>query len=160
MANKFYFLFSTILFSVITPCFSITNENTTNTLVGPSVDNKPLLDGVKWESKYLLRTVKGRNFKTTHEPSETFGVKLHNVNTNALKRMTNNLNAGKNLLNIGRLNYGVYNGCVNQSARSLLFLGVITANAFLPITAPLLLNAELFLRNYAMMNSYQFLNFK
>jgi hypothetical protein len=130
-----------------------------NISVGPAVDNKPHLDGVKWESQYLFKTVKGRNFVTRYNPSETFSTTLNNVNVTKLQRMTNNLNNGLSLSGNHFLRYGVWNGCVNQSARALFRAGVFNFNTFLPITAPVLLNAELALRNYGMMFSYNMINY-
>lgn len=68
--------------------------------------------------------------------------------------MTNNLNKGLSLSGKSMLKYGVWNGCVNQTSRALFRAGVFNVNAFLPITSPVLLNAELALRNYGMMFSY------
>jgi hypothetical protein len=130
-----------------------------NISVGPAIDNKPHLDGVKWESQYLFKTVKGRNFVTRYNPKETFSTTLNNVNVTKLQRMTNNLNNGLSLSGNHTLKYGVWNGCVNQSARALFRAGVFNFNTFLPITTPVLLNAELALRNYGMMFSYYMINY-
>ncbi len=94
------------------------------------------------------------NFVTTYNPNETFSTTLNNVNVSKLQRMTNNLNSGLSLSGNRSLLYGVYNGCVNQTSRALFRAGVLNINAFLPITSPVLLNAELTLRNYGMMFSY------
>jgi len=61
--------------------------------------------------------------------------------------MTDRLNAGQNLLGTGPLKYGLLKGCVNYNARALFSAGVVNVNALLPITAPVLLNFELALRN-------------
>ena len=71
--------------------------------------------------------------------------------------MTQHLNSGRNLLNTGSLKYGLFNGCVNYTSRALLYSGVINVNAFLPVTAPVLLNVELAIRNAGMLASYQLL---
>ncbi|HRN55944.1 MAG TPA: RHS repeat-associated core domain-containing protein, partial [Agriterribacter sp.] len=131
-----------------------------NISVGPGVDNKPNLDGIKWESQYLFNTVKGRNFITSYDPKETFSTTLNNVNASKLQRMTNFLNRGLSLSGKHSLNYGVWNGCVNQTSRALFMSGVFNVNAFLPITSPVLLNAELALRNYGMMFSYYMATYK
>ena len=132
-----------------------------NISVGPAIDNKPYLyGGVKWESQYLFKTVKGRNFITHYNPKEIFSTTLNNVNVTKLQRMTNNLNKGLSLSGNHVLRYGVWNGCVNQSARALFRAGVFNFNTFLPITAPVLLNAELALRNYGMMFSYYMISYE
>jgi len=86
-----------------------------------------------------------------------FSTKLNNVNVSSLKEMTKNLNNGRSLSNSHSLYYGVWNGCVNQSSRALLYSGVFTLNAFLPITSPVFLNAELAIRNYGMLFSHNML---
>jgi len=131
-----------------------------NISVGPAVDNKPHLEGVKWESQYLFNTVKGRNFITSYDPSETFSTTLNNVNVSKLQRMTNSLNSGLSLSGKHSLYYGVWNGCVNQTSRALFRAGVFNVNAFLPITSPVLLNAELALRNYGMIFSYYITSYR
>ncbi|RYG50005.1 MAG: hypothetical protein EOO01_11670, partial [Chitinophagaceae bacterium] len=125
-----------------------------NISVGPGADSKPNLDGVKWESQYLLKTVKGENFVTQYIPENTFSTTLNNVNVSKLQRMTDFLNRGLSLTGDDVLLYGVWNGCVNQTARALFTSGILNVNALLPITAPVLLNAELVLRKYGMMFSY------
>jgi RHS repeat-associated protein len=131
-----------------------------NISVGPGVDNKPNLDGVKWESQYLFKTVKGRNFITRYDPKKTFNTTLNNVNVTKLQRMTSFLDRGLSLSGKHSLNYGVWNGCVNQTSRALFMSGVFNVNAFLPITSPVLLNAELALRNYGMMFSYHMTSYR
>jgi len=131
-----------------------------NISVGPAIDNKPHLNGVKWESQYLFKTVKGRNFITRYNPKKTFSTTLNNVNVTKLQRMTNFLNDGLSLSGKHSLRYGFWNGCVNQSSRALFRAGVFNFNAFLPITAPVLLNAELALRNYGMMFSYYMISYE
>ena len=44
------------------------------------------------------------------------------------------------------LKYGLFYGCVNYTSRALFYSGVLNANALLPITSPLLLEAELAIR--------------
>ena len=61
--------------------------------------------------------------------------------------MTNNLNAGRNLINTGDLKYGLLYGCVNYTSRALAMSGVLNVNALLPVTVPVLLNLELAIRN-------------
>jgi Domain of unknown function (DUF6443) len=126
-----------------------------NISVGPGgVDLKPDATGIKWESQYLFKTVEGENFITKYNPNETFSTKINNVNVSKLKNMTNFLNKGKSLSGNHGLKYGVWNGCVNQTSRALFRSGVLNLNTFLPITSPVLLNAELAARNYGMMFSY------
>ncbi len=120
-----------------------------NISFGPGdVDSKPGAKGLKWESQYLFKTVKGRNFVTNY----TYSTKP--VNVSKLQKMTNFLDKGLSLSGKQSLKYGVWNGCVNQTSRALLKSGVFNFNAFLPITSPVLLNAELALRNYGMMFSH------
>lgn len=73
-------------------------------------------------------------------------VPVNNVNGKFLRAMTYNLNNGRNLLNTGNLQYGIVYGCVNFTSRALFYSGVLNANALLPITSPLLLEAELAIR--------------
>jgi RHS repeat-associated protein len=132
-----------------------------NISVGPAVDNKRHLNGgIKWESQYLFKTVKGKNFITPYRSEDIFSNTLNNVNLTKLKQMTNNLNSGLSLSGNRSLHYGVWNGCVNQTSRALFKIGVVNVNAFLPITSPLLLSAELTLRNYGMMNAYYLTQFE
>ncbi|HQO86877.1 MAG TPA: RHS repeat-associated core domain-containing protein [Bacteroidia bacterium] len=139
-----------------------------NISVGPAESVKEYLNdlpegkinNLKWETQYLFKTVKGRNFMTPYKPEETFSTTLNNVNITKLQRMTNNLNKGLSLSGKHSLRYGVWNGCVNQSARALFRAGVFNVNAFLPITSPVLLNAELALRNYGMMFSYYMTSYR
>ncbi|WP_417281967.1 hypothetical protein [Belliella marina] len=133
-----------------------------NISVGPAEDLKEHLrnlpDGkinnLKWETQYFSNTVKGRNFITSYNPKETFSTKLNNVNVTKLQKFTKNLNEGLSLGGKHNLKYGVWNGCVNQTSRALMKAGVFNFNYFLPITSPVLLNAELAMRNYGMLFSH------
>ena len=79
-------------------------------------------------------------------PASQIQLLINNVNGKILRAMTHNLNNGRNLLNIDDLQYGIGYGCVNFTSRALLYSGVLNANALLPITSPLLLEAELAIR--------------
>jgi hypothetical protein len=68
--------------------------------------------------------------------------------------MTKNLDEGKTLLGIGKLRYGFDRGCVNYTARSLLYVGVPTFSAISLISAPLLLNGELIIRQLGISASH------
>jgi RHS repeat-associated protein len=125
--------------------------------VGPAddfIDIKPTADGLKWESQFLHRSVKGQNYDyIKNHPDirngkviEPFKHTLRNVNGKILVKMTENLNAGKTLTGIGNLKYSVLRGCVNYTSRALFLAGVPTVNAFLPITSPVFLNFELAVR--------------
>ncbi|RLD72707.1 MAG: hypothetical protein DRI87_05400 [Bacteroidetes bacterium] len=130
--------------------------------VGPEDQSIGQGNGLKWEMEYVKRTLQGRSvqgenvayIKPKHPSIDT---RLNNVNLKWLYKMTNRLNDGRNLLNTGRLKYGLFNGCVNYTSRALLYAGVVNVNAFLPVTAPVLLNLELFLRNAGMLTSPYFL---
>ncbi len=107
---------------------------------------------------YVKRTLQGNSvpgenvaYIKPHHPQVV--TRLNNVNGNLLLKMTKNLNAGRNLINTGPLKYGLLYGCVNYNARALLFAGVVNFNAFLPVTFPLLLNAELALRQVGILAS-------
>jgi hypothetical protein len=113
------------------------------------------INNLRWETQYLFKTVKGRNFVTNYNPKEIFSTKLNNVNVYKLRTFIENLDKGLSLGGKHGLKYGVWNGCVNQTSRALMKVGVFNFNAFLPITSPVLLNAELAIRNYGMMFSYQ-----
>lgn len=115
-------------------------------------------NGVKWEMAYVKRSLQWDPVSGTNEalikPSQAQVVtRLNNVNGSLLLKMTNRLNAGRNLLGTGPLKYGLLYGCVNHNARALLFAGVVNFNAFLPVTFPLLLNAELALRQVGILAS-------
>jgi hypothetical protein len=103
-------------------------------------------DGVKWEAQFIYRWPKGRNVSFIDDADPHVMRPIANVNGKFLKNMTANLDKGTTLLGKGTFKYGIGRGCVNYTSRALLYSGVINVNAFLPITAPLLLNGELFIR--------------
>lgn len=110
-----------------------------------------LIDDYNWEMTFVKEQFKGNPFPGKNAPVIKTGdpvvnVSLTNVNGKIMRAITNNLNNGRNLLNIGKLKYGILYGCVNMTSRALLYSGVINANAFLPITSPLFLQAELAIR--------------
>ncbi|PKP47772.1 MAG: hypothetical protein CVT92_16695 [Bacteroidetes bacterium HGW-Bacteroidetes-1] len=118
--------------------------------VGPADHSIGQGHGLKWEMEYVKRTLQGNSVAGENNayirPNQAQIVtKLNNVNGKMLFNMTSRLNSGHNLLG-GTLKYGLFNGCVNYTSRALLYSGVVNINAFLPVTAPVLLNAELFIR--------------
>ena len=133
-----------------------------NAVVGSSdydvllaMENKisiPTDDGVAWELPFVKATLKGKSVSGINEQiilsdDSQFITTINNVNGKILHNMTNNLNAGRNLINTGNLKYGLFYGCVNYTSRALAMSGVLNVNAFLPVTAPVLLNLELAIRN-------------
>jgi RHS repeat-associated protein len=132
--------------------------------VGPADVSIGQGEGLKWEMEYVKRSlkgnsVKGKNFAYIRPNQEQLVSQLYNVNGKWLSTMTDRLNSGNNLLNTGVLKYGLLKGCVNYTSRSLLFAGVVNLNAFLPVTAPVLLNAELFIRQMGIYASPFLINF-
>lgn len=120
--------------------------------VGPLDHDYGQGDGLKWEMAYVKSTLKGYS-----QPGENVSYMkpdapvflpstLRNVNGKWLSTMTDRLNSGRNLLITGRLKYGLLYGCVNYNARALFGAGVLNVNALLPVTAPVLLNAEMAIR--------------
>ncbi len=119
--------------------------------VGPSVDIAEDLSGLKWEMEYVKRQLAGQPIQGSNNViipynHKSLTVPVNNVNGKFLRAMTYNLNNGRNLLNTGNLQYGIVYGCVNFTSRALFYSGVLNANALLPITSPLLLEAELAIR--------------
>jgi hypothetical protein len=134
------------------------DEGSISISVGPhksSLNLKPGTDGLKWESQYLRHSVRAENVEYIDvvgdviegfAPDRHFKTHLFNVNGKLLSNMTDNLNSGKNLFGFGNFKYSVLRGCVNYTSRALLYAGVPTVNAFLPITSPVFLNFELAVR--------------
>jgi len=85
----------------------------------PGIDIKPNANGLKWESQFLLRKVKGTNFITPYKSNEVFSTKLRNVNVTKLKQFTKNLNSGLSLDGGKALLYGFKDGCVNYTSNAL-----------------------------------------
>jgi RHS repeat-associated protein len=131
--------------------------------VGP-LDEIQLPDGtsqMRWEKQYGKMTLRGKsargknvNFIENGDP--VFTKTLNNVNGSILTKMTDRLMRGQNLIGNSNLKYGFMYGCVNYTSRALFGAGVLNFNALLPLTSPVLLNAELALRNYGMLSSYFF----
>jgi len=120
--------------------------------VGPCEEVNPKIGGdLGWEWEYVRRSLKfdpawGENQSYIRSNQPHITTRLNNINGKWLLSMTKRLNSNRNLLNSGPLKYGLFQGCVNYNARALLFAGVPTVNAFLPVTAPVLLNLELAIR--------------
>lgn len=132
--------------------------------VGPADHSIGQGNGLKWEMAYVKRSlqfnsVNGENVAYIRPSHPQIVTKLNNVNGKWLSSMTNRLNSGKNLLNTGTLKYGLLNGCVNYTSRSLLYPGVLNLNALLPVTAPVLLNTELFMRQIGIFASPYIINY-
>ncbi|MCD4792173.1 MAG: FG-GAP-like repeat-containing protein [Bacteroidales bacterium] len=117
--------------------------------------------GLKWEMEYVKRTLQGHSVEGQNSLrywSKYSNVKLNNVNGKILSNMTERLFEVQNLFDTNRLKYGLLYGCVNYTSRALLFSGVVNINAFLPVTTPLLLNAEMFARQMTIYNMAYFIN--
>jgi RHS repeat-associated protein len=126
---------------------SWTEGKDVNISVGPLVDNDPTLSGLKWELTYVKKPSVLDNFKAAHNsPLSPVSNKLNNININKLQTFTKNLNNRLTLSGNKTGMYGLMNGCVNYNSRALFRAGVLNINAFLPVTAPLLLNLELTVR--------------
>jgi RHS repeat-associated protein len=108
---------------------------------------------IKWESQYLRHSVGAENSQYIATNDSRFTTNLSNVNSCRLFKMTGNLNGGHNLLGFGSFKYGILRGCVNYTSRALLYAGVPTINAFLPITTPVSLNFELAARQIGIYSS-------
>ena len=122
----------------------------------------PTKNQLEWEMYYAKQSLKFQSVDGSNSFNRSWdkysNVQLNNLNGKLLSGMTKNLNNGRNLLNIGRLKYGILHGCVNQTSRALLYAGVININAFMPLTAPLLLNAEMLARQMIIDNHSFFIN--
>lgn len=121
--------------------------------VGPNGDPYPDLNGMKWEYKFFQLQMKGTPSPGINESyisatAPQIKTKLFNVSGRYMTKWTNKLNGGEKLIGSTRLTYGLNNGCVNFTSRALLYSGVVNVNALLPLTAPVLLNLELAVRNY------------
>jgi RHS repeat-associated protein len=117
--------------------------------VGPnrsSTDLKPGKSGLKWESQYLRHSPLAENVSYIQDYQPHFSSNLHNINRRLLAQMTSNLDGGHNLLGFGTFRYGVGRGCVNYTARALLYAGVPTISAFVPLAIPVSLNLQLTIR--------------
>lgn len=109
--------------------------------------------------EYLQRHIKvgnGRHY--TGYPTTGPKIELHNVNGRILEGMTRNLSKGKGLWGIGELNYGMKFGCMNHTARALWGVGIPNLTGLMSISHPLILNAELFIRQQGIYSSSLLLN--
>ena len=79
-------------------------------------------------------------------------------NRKLLLNYSENLNNNTTIFGGRTLYYGLGRGCVNYTSRALLFSGVVNVNAFLPITSPVLLNAEMFIRQMGIYTSPYIIN--
>ena len=76
--------------------------------------------------------------------------KLHNVNVKWLETMTNRISQGKGMWGIGKLNWGLFDGCVQHSSYALWGVGIPT----LPINiTPVVLNIQLTIREIGIYSS-------
>jgi len=132
------------------------NNSEISISVGPRSnfdDLKPNADGLKWESQFFRHSPDAENVQYIRSSDPHFTTRLFNVNGRLLAKMTNNLNSNRNLIGFGQFKYGIFVGCVNYTSRALLYAGVPTINAFLPITSPVLLNLELAARQIGIYSS-------
>lgn len=99
----------------------------------------------------------GKSWATHANDVGTWSVKLYNVNTSMLTRMSQNIASGKGMFGLGQLKWNLAGfSCVNHASRSLWAVGVPT----LPINFhPILLNLQLSVRQagiYASPYMYQY----
>lgn len=132
--------------------------------VGPNVDPWPDVGGLKWEIKFAKENLKGKifvgeNVSYIDYSDKQITTRLYNVSSK-LRYFTARLNDSRKLIGNACLSYGLLNGCVNYTSRALLFSGVVNVNALLPVTAPVLLNLELALRQVAIYASPYFINMR
>ncbi|QEC40970.1 DUF6443 domain-containing protein [Pseudobacter ginsenosidimutans] len=115
------------------------------------------LPGLKWFMPYIRSQLQGKTLNglngTRMITTKFFKTSITNVNGKWLSTMTQRLNKNTNLLGLGRLKYGIMTGCVNYTARALFGAGVLNVNAFLPVTSPWLLQAEMALRQVGILAS-------
>jgi hypothetical protein len=121
--------------------------------------------GMKWEKQFFIEQlqgtpVAGENVSYIKPNHPQIVTRLNNVNGNLMLKWTNKLNSCQRLIGKKSLIYGVNFGCVNYSSRALFLSGVFNLNAFLPITAPVLLNLELSIRNVGIYANPYLLNLK
>jgi len=133
--------------------------------VGPSKSDGSIINyenDLKWEMQFAKRQLQGdpiggENVKYIDADDIAKGKvvtnTVYNVNKTVFSKLADNLNCDRTLLNTGKFTYGAGYGCVNYMSRELLYSGVFNFNAFLPITAPLLLNLELGIRQMAISQS-------
>lgn len=137
------------------------NGNTNEILISVGPKNKSALkkgdiyrinnnnDGLKWEWQFVKNAPLARNVSLiSFDPKidDPFVRPINNVNGKMLGSMTSNLNNGNTLGGKGVFRYGLLRGCVNYTSRALFYSGVINVNALLPVTAPVLLNGEFWIR--------------
>jgi RHS repeat-associated protein len=103
------------------------------------------VSALKWESQFI-KPVDARNVRFIEPGAPRFKVQLNNVNGKLMKNMTANLNDGKNLLGFGSFKYGLGRGCINYTSRALLYAGVPTFSALMPLWSPVCLTFELAVR--------------
>lgn len=101
----------------------------------------------------------GHNQSFILQGEPKFPTQLYNINGRLMRKFTQNLNSGHKLIGGKILTYGLNNGCVNFTSRALFYSGVINVNALLPLTAPVLLSAEIGLRNMAIYSSPYIINY-
>jgi hypothetical protein len=141
-------------------------EYTTNNAAGKEEKGKILIsvgpakglsspkpnNAMKWELQYVKEQLNWNAVDAANwdiiKTDPAVVTKLNNVNGKILGTFTDRLSMSKNLNGGNSFKYGLLKGCVNYNARALFRAGVFNVNALLPVTAPLLLNAELGLRQF------------
>jgi RHS repeat-associated protein len=141
------------------------NKKTILISIGPDNPLNNELMGMKWEKQFFIEQlqgtpVAGENVSYIKPNHPQIVTRLNNVNGNLMLKWTNKLNSCQRLIGKKSLIYGVNFGCVNYSSRALFLSGVFNLNAFLPITAPVLLNLELSIRNVGIYANPYLLNLK
>ncbi len=132
-----------------------TNESgTIDISVGPAKqgwNNPPTL------SDYMDPYSGGKLWPSHAGESGSWSIRLNNVNTKILEGMTRNITSGKGLYGIGQLKWNIAGfSCVNHVSRALWAVGVPT----LPINLhPLMLNAQLFIRQMGIYSSPYLYNY-
>ena len=132
---------------------SATNESgTIDISVGPSKNG---WTGTKMD--YLDPSGGGELWPNYAGESGTWSIRLNNVNAKILEGMTRNIKSGKGLYGIGQLKWNIAGfSCVNYVSRALWAVGVPT----LPINIhPLMLNAQLFIRQMGIYSSPYLYNY-
>jgi hypothetical protein len=87
----------------------------------------------KWGAEHYLLSANEQHISS----------RLYNVNTKWLQTMTGRIKSGNGMWGLGKLNWGLFDGCVQHSSYALWGVGIPT----LPINvAPVVLNVQLTIR--------------
>ena len=114
--------------------------------VNISVSNKtsiPSRSNLDWARKAAVLNNKWGAEYFKFNSTDFIKTPLYNVNITWLESMTNRISQGSGLWGIGKLNWGLFDGCVQHSSYALWGVGIPT----LPINvAPIILNIQLTIR--------------